>query len=92
MDSGSARGRLLGRARGRHDERASLASEGDGIEARAGRGPELGSELEIAVRGPMGHDAEDISEIGLCVEAVQFAGGEEREESGRGPTKTDSLG
>ena len=90
MESGSARGWLLGRARGRSDERTGLACEVDGIEARAGRGPELGSELEIAVRGPMRHDADDISEIGLCVEAVQFAGGDEREESGRGPTKTES--
>ena len=89
MESGSARGRLLGRGRVRRDERTGFAREGVWIESRACGGPELGSEPEIAVHGPIGHDANDVSEVGLGVEAVQFAGSDEQEEIGGSVSKSN---
>ena len=40
--------------------------------------PVLGGELEVAFAGPVGHHANDVSEVLLGVEAVERAGGQER--------------
>ena len=50
------------------------------VEARAGRGPVLGGELQVAIPGPVGEHPEDIAQVALGVEPVQARRGDEREQ------------
>ena len=54
------------------------------VETLAGGAPVLRRELEDAVLGPGRQDAEEIAQVGLRVEPVQLARGNERHE-GAGP-------
>jgi hypothetical protein len=81
--SRSVRRRLLLRRRGDrlgYRQGADLGGELPGVEASTGGGPVLGSELEVAVLGPVGQDAEDVAEVLLGVEPVQARRGDERKE------------
>src|SRR5687767_9284100 len=79
--AGSARGALLFRGRRRrHGDVAEGPLHLGVVEAGAGAGPLLGTELEVPVRRPIGHDADDAIEIGLGVEPVELARSDERKE------------
>src|SRR3954454_12334006 len=81
MDVASARRRLLfRRKRPGHGDVPEGLRELGGSESSAGMGPVLGGELEVAITRPVGHDADEVGEVGLGIEPVQLAGGDEREE------------
>jgi len=82
----SARRDLLLRRRGlrRNVDVTEWPSELHGVDARAGLGPVLGGELEGSGGGPVGKEADDVGEIGLGVEAVELARGDEGEDVGGG--------
>src|SRR4051794_11783801 len=73
---------LFGRRgeRGRDGERAELGGKLDGVEASAGGGPVLGSELEITLARPVPENAEQVAQVELGIEPVQSRGGDEREQ------------
>src|SRR4051812_44531182 len=81
----SVRRALLFRGKRRWDrDRAEGELQLIGDEASAGICPVLGGELEVALAGPIGHHADDVSEVGLGIEVVELAAGDEGEEVGRG--------
>ncbi len=74
VEQGSARRRLLYRGqRRRHSDVADLDFELGIGDSRAGGGPVLGSELKVAVAGPVGKEMDNLGEIGLGVEAMQLS-------------------
>ena len=76
----SARRRLLLGRRGDRPgdgQQSELGGELPHVEAGAGRGPVLGGELEVAVLGPVGQDAEDVAKVLLGVEPVEAGRGDE---------------
>src|SRR5689334_16945324 len=79
--AGSARGALLFRGRRRrHGDVAEGSLHLDVVEAGAGARPGLGTELDVPVVRPIGHDTDNAFEIGLGVEPVELTRGNEREE------------
>jgi len=66
----------------RHRERAELRLELFGVEARARSGEVQWGELEVPVPGPVRQDAQHVAQVGLGLEAVQLARGDEAEEGG----------
>lgn len=53
------------RERRRDVEETDLDGQLGGVEAGAGPGPVLGGELEVALPGPVGQDAEKVAQVGL---------------------------
>src|SRR5690606_24907150 len=68
---------LLFRRRDR--DGADLPGELDRVEADSGGRPVAGRELEIAFVRPVRHDVDDLGQVGLGVEAVQLAAGDQGE-------------
>src|SRR5262245_27345851 len=79
--SSALRRRLFGRP---DRQLAKGGGELVGVEPRASGCPVPGSELEVAVAGPVGEHAEQVAQVCLGVEPVQLAGGDEREQVGGG--------
>ena len=78
----SARQGLLGR-RGRqlrYSDGPQLSLEFGGIETFAGGEPVAGAQLEEALARPVRQDTEDVTEVGLGIEAVQARGGDQGEQ------------
>jgi hypothetical protein len=63
----------------RHSERAERGVELVGAKLGAGAGRVLRGDLEVPCRGPLRHDAEDLVEVLLRIEAVESARGDEAE-------------
>ena len=63
-------------------ERAELGAQLSGVEEGSGSEPVLRGELDVAVLGPVGQDAEDVAEVLLGVEPVQVGGGDEGQQAG----------
>jgi hypothetical protein len=78
----SARGRLL-RRRGADRRQRELAELGDELgrdEVLSSPGPVARRELEVALAGPVGQDAEEVAQVGLGVELVEACGRDQREQ------------
>ena len=76
-------GRLTRKREGLRNRDGSVGDqELSGDESRAGPTPESRGELEQSCSGPLGQDAEQIPQIGLGVELVEAAGGDERNQNG----------
>ena len=54
------------------------------VKAPTGLGPVSGRELEVPLAGPVRHHPNDLGEVALGVEPVELAGGDQREDVGRG--------
>ena len=79
VEAPSARRQLLFRGR-RHGHVADGKIELALVEPSACPHPILWRELEVPVSWPIRHDADDVGEVALHVEAVQYARRDERED------------
>ena len=80
--SNGARRLVLFRGRRRQRDVPDGQLELPGIESRSGREPIAGTELEVTLPGPVGHDSDELGQVQLGVETVQLATRDEREEIG----------
>ena len=69
----SVRGLLLFRGRRRDGDVSELLLQLAGVQACPGRSPVHGCEFDVTLTRPVGHNADDVDQVALGIEARAFS-------------------